>query len=871
MKEAKTGLVADNFKVLVDGKEVTPTAISGETNGEIYTITIPSLEGKAGRVSVNGTEATFDFSFPKVEGVTALNASELLVTFNKDVDVPTAQNKANYELKINDKKVETEDILDISASGKTAKILLDFDVAFQSGDKYIIQTNDGIKTTEGKLFDKFVSDEKTFNGSLAPSLKSIKVDANGLLVEFDRPVNSYDDTEDVTLIKIDGVAIASKDLKPVFAKDKAPDILGKAGQYTYRVTLTDAELKAASAVGTHEVVIYDVKDTASEYAKVASVLNGEYTITDEVTAPQVTGIEALNANKFFVYTNTPVTLDANTKLKVEKGNHEFKLDDSKFDGNVSTEDTLVDAVPGYHPVNKKPGIYVVVTDDVKGDDENPLYKNGETSVTLKVTLENYTANGLIGKKAEQTVTLNRNNTKPAVQETAINGNNLEVTFTNALASLDGNALTGLTADDVVIRDKDGIVKSPSEAISVTGSKVTIPLTSTDDGPYTVEFKAGKFKNLEVSDSVESYLVNTLKNDKLVATVAAKDNNFKYLEFDLAAGANLVANDNNQITFNYPVEMSDSARSVANYTLDGKALPAGSTVDFVGDKKTVRITLPTGTLKASTKYKLGIKTDVTTAAGTHIVGSLQTKAPAEAIIELKDNVAPELKSALFLIGDETVKPSTETDLIEVTFNEKLAAIVDDATLQNDFRVVINGSTVGVAAVTDGTSGDDKLVIKLKQKVNVNQAATISIIPEEQQTGTLEQKEIVIKDVAGNKANTSKTINVSGSKYDSTVALQPEIDAAYKELEKITSEAIEAGLSESDNVIDIAQSLVAKGYTVTIESSENSAIKTDGAVTRGDAPTKGDVVFVVTKKDVVSVWKKLSITVPAVPATEPSPEP
>lgn len=248
--------------------------------------------------------------------------------------------------------------------------------------------------------------------------------------------------------------------------------------------------------------------------------------------------------------------------------------------------------------------------------------------------------------------------------------------------------------------------------------------------------------------------------------------------------------------------------------------------------------------------------------------MQTKAPAEVVITLQDNVAPELKSALFLISDETVKPGTETDYIEVTFNEKLATIADDATSLNDFKVVVNGSTVGVAAVTDGTPGDDKLVIKLKQKVNVNQAATISIIPEEQQTGTLEQKEIVIKDVAGNKANTSKTINVSGSKYDSTVALQPEIDAAYKELEKITSEAIESGLAESDNVIEIAQSLVDKGYTVTIESSENSAIKTDGTVTRGDAPTKGDVVFVVTKKDVVSVWKVLSITVPA---TEPSPEP
>jgi uncharacterized repeat protein (TIGR02059 family) len=782
LKEAKTGLVADNFKVLVDGKEVTPTAISGESSGEIYTITIPSLEGKVGRVSVNGTEAAFDFSFPKVEGVTALNASELLVTFNKNVDPVTGSNKNNYQLKVNNETVKNEDIVNISVSGKTAKILLDADATFQSGDKYVIQTNDAIISTEGKLFEKFVSEEKTFDESLAPSLKSVEVNAGGLFVEFDRPVNSFDNTTDVTLIKIDGVAITSKDLKPVTAKSTdEPEVLGKAGQYIYKVTLTEEELKAASEIGRHEVVIYDVKDTASAYAKVASVLNGEYTITGEVTAPQVTGIEALNANKFFIYTNTNVTLDANTKLKVEKGNHEFALVDTNFDNSLNTPDTKVDAVAGLHPINGKPGIYVVVTDDVDGNDENPLYKNGETSVTLKVTLENYTANGLIGKKAEQTVTLNRNNTKPAIKGTAINGNDLEVTFTHPLAQLTGDALTGLNANDVVIRDKDGIVKSPSDDITVTGSKVTIPLTSTNDGPYTVEFKADKFKNLEVSNSVIGYLVNTLKNDKLVATVAAKDNNFKYSEFNFKADPvdSVTAVDeageyfvsDNQITFRYAVDMSDSARNVANYTLDGKALPAGSTVDFVGDKKTVRITLPSGTLKSTTQYKLGIKTDVTTAAGSHIVGSLQTKAPAEVVIRLQDNVAPELKSALFLISDETVKPTTETDLIEVTFNENLAAITDDTTSQNDFKVVINGSTVGVAAVTDGTSNDDKLVLKLKQKVNVNQTATISIIPEEQQVGTLAEKVIAIKDIAGNKANTSKTINVSGSKYSSLPVTQP----------------------------------------------------------------------------------------------------
>jgi uncharacterized repeat protein (TIGR02059 family) len=689
-----------------------------------------------------------------VETVSAINASEVLVTFNQDVDVTSAEKAANYELKVNDVDVT---IKDIEVDGNEAILLLDDTSYFQAGDKYVIQTNDAITSKGGEKIQKFVSDEQTFDASKAPSLKSVTSDASGLELEFDRPVASDDSNdEDVTLIKVDGVALSSKNLQPVANTDADTDTLDVAGNYKYTVSgLTSDEIEALLEVGTHEVVIYDAKDTAAEYSKVASVLTGEYTVSDDVTAPEVTGIEAINANKFFVYTNTAVDL-SNAKLIVEKGNHEFTTDSTLTTDNPVTADSTVDAVAGTY--KNKTGVYVIVTEDNDGTvDENPLYKNGETSVNLKVTLENYKADGLIGKKSVETVTLEKNDSKPVVKETAINGTDLEVTFEDNLAG-------SLSPSDVVVRDKDGVIKSVS-SISLSMDTVTVTLSDVDDEPYTVEFKANKFAYAENDSSVSGYIVNTLKNDKLTATVESSESNFKYTEFDLTSASSLPSN--NVIEIDYGKEMSESARQESNYKLDGKALPAGSTVDFFNDKETVRITLPKGTLKASTQYKLSVSTDVTTAVGSHIVGSLQTKAAAETVISLADNVAPELKSAKYLRADEEVKSTTTSDQIEITFTEELLAVADTTESQNDFKVVVNGTTIGVNAVTDGTPEDEKLVLTLAQEINVSQAATISIIAEGAQTG---DKAIVIKDLASNKAKAAQEVSATTSKYSTAYATE-----------------------------------------------------------------------------------------------------
>ncbi|GGG12766.1 S-layer protein [Lysinibacillus alkalisoli] len=826
--EANKDLTAENFKVQVDGKEVEVKAAASNGDGSIYTLTIASLDGKKGEVEVNGVKKAYDFTATVVESIKAINASELQVNFSQAVDKKTATDKANYQLKVNNDT--SASILDIQLSedGKVATILLDQSVqakpAFQNGDKYVVQTNDAILSKEGKKIEKFVTAETTFSETAAPGLVKTVKKGDTLEFTFDRPV-----AKDVTLVKVDGIEIGGKELLPVSVKAGTTDVLGTAGDYRYKVDITNTDAKTqAKKLGEHEVVIFDVLDTSSAYASKASVLNGTYTVTDQVTAPEVTGIEAVNANRFFVSTNVKVDPLTANNFTVNKGAHKF---DSKT--ALVPNETVAVAEVAQTTYKGKEGIWVVVTD---AKDGNPLYRANETSVDLTVTFEKYTADGLVGKKSTQNVTLNKNNTKPVVETTTLtkDNKNLEVKFTNTLV-LDASPLT--ETKDFVVRDKDGIIVTgfeaalkDSDAPNKTNDIISLskkvnpqdPNSALQDlsaAPYTVEFKEGKFKNEENTNTVAGYIVNTVKNSAFTVSVGKEaESNFQYTPFalnqeitnndKLTTGQYRVKStfDENSIEFAYPADMSDTARDVANYTLDGKALPAGTTVDFVNDRKTVKIVFPKNTFATGTQYKLGITTNVKTAAGSIIVGSLQTKEPVEKVFTVADNVAPELKSAVYYVGTDDVTNQTKSDQIEVTFNEaiQVASAVNDKDANNkqlaakDLAVVINGSTYAVteiaatskyngsATVADKDAIDnDKLVLTLESPVNVSQAATITIVPK----ATSGKSEITIKDIAGNQAKENSSVEAKTSKfnleYANSLVLKAQQAELAAELAKVTN--------------------------------------------------------------------------------------
>lgn len=810
---------ASAFQKLVESgtpANITPVVGKVDGSGNITTETAPAGE-------------------LKVESVSAINASELVVTFGSNVDSTTGTDKANYQIKVDDSTLSPGQIASIVVKDNKAIIRLATGSTLANGNKYVIQTRDAIKASNGSKFEKFTSVEKTFSETAAPVLKEVttSVGSSTLTLEFDRPVDNT-----TSLIKVDGQALTSK------ALTQSPST---AGNYKYTVTLDAGLVSTLAASGTHEIVIYDVKDTALAYPKVASVVSKTYTISQTVVVPEVVGIEAVTANRFFVETNTAITLDG-AKLTVNKGTHEFgSVDSNNFTSNtlaslaLDATDSKFDAYPGTRGTKK--GFWVIITDDKNSPtDQNPLYKGSEQSAQISVTVENFkSATGnLVGAKATKSVTLQRNATKPTIKEAKVaSSTTIDVTFNGILAA---------QPSDIVLRDKNGIIKTASVTGMTTNtdnqSVVTVTLGSgtTTDAPYTVEFVADKFAYANQESTVSGYLVNSTKNEKLVVTAESTATNFKYQELALtdvaggalgtAAGNVKVTSTNNQNTIDivYGQNMTDSARNVANYKLDGKALPAGSTVDFVTDKKQVRITLPTGTLSTATQYKLEISSDVTTETGSKIVKSAQTLANTDVVLNLADTVAPQLKSATYLVAVEDVKATTTTTEIELTFNEKLASLAgaDGPALANDFKVVINGSEVGVASVADGTAGDEKVTLTLSQPVNVNQVATISIVPELEQTVTANSnKTILVTDAAGNKASTAVTATASATKYSTAYASSVKLAAILAADTKLALLAYSV-----TNSIDTAAKLAtAKTQYTEAKTAVDAAIAT-GLVVTGD---------------------------------------
>ena len=892
-----------------------------------YTVTYTATDknGNVGKASVEVTVQA-----PAVESVKAINASEIQVTFKQAVDADTANVVGNYELKINDNAKSFVSVT-VSKDGKTATLLLSEANSFKPGDKYVLQTNNDIKTAEGTKLAQYTAPEQVFNESAAPQLLKVSNNGTNLTLVFDRPVAT---ATNITLAKIDGDAVDAKQLTLVGVPTE--------GKYIYTLPIASSSNRNiatdSTKVGTHEVILYDVADTVQGgYPAKAGVLKASYTISADANVPEVKDVFAVNANKFFIETSEDVKLTSSSKVVVTKGNYEFANLDTNFDDTLSASNlNIVDATPGYTynaAGEYVPGVWVVVTDAAAGE-LNPLYKNGETSATLNVKIENYVAavGTKVGTTATKSVTLNKDNTKPAIlkEKNVFSTSKLSVQFTDDIETAPADA-------DVIVRDKDGVIVKDTEVSLNSSDASVLDITFTSNtgktfdeskAPYTVEFAKDKFRYAEVKNSVTSYLVNTLKNDALSTTVGTTSSNFEYSQFALnddvdvnndvpsaeVTSANpdadngVVANAgdykvdavNGTITFKYAKEMSDSARDAANYTLDGQPLPTGSKVDFVGDKQTVRITLPTGTLSKTTSYKFGIKTTVTTLEGSKIVSSLQSKLPVEKVITLNDSVAPQFATgAKYLVATETIKPDTTTTKLELVFNE--AVTVTEADALNDLKVIVGGSEQDVVGIEPATSGDDKekkLVVTLKNPVNVNQDATITVVPEAAQTGSTTQREIAIKDAEGNKLSDKTTATVAGAKYSTVYAaeladaaaaksVQDKIAAltssstqtdvenarkAYNDLSTaqktlVTNEAdlqaaeqdlvdaqaakiIASGittLTTGSNVLTQAQALVTAGFTVKLtDVTGNSAIASTGVVTQPTvADVTGNVIFTVSK--------------------------
>ncbi|EOP74145.1 MULTISPECIES: S-layer homology domain-containing protein [Bacillus] len=646
----------------------------------------------------------------KVESVSAINAQEIKVTFTNPVNEKTAINEEHYKFKKNGADLTSEDFLGdkgekgvLSKDGKSVTFKLKAEKAFANSDKYTVHVTTGVLGADLKPVEKYLDSEKTFSDSVAPELLGARVVGKKVELTFNKPV-----TTDAK-VKIDGVELTET--------KTASEIPGVYTLTTDVVTGKDGIF----AKGDHEVVVYDAKDTLSVNPNTASILTTKYTVSSDTTAPEVKELKAINSRTFKVTFSEP--LSQQPEVTVKKGNHTFTTAAYQAPGVNGQVQFTVDPQDATS--------YIVSIKEDEKNALNPLYAGSEKNVDLSVNLKNFkdTVN-LLGKPVDMSVSLSQDTATPKVSTDSLNkieGNNLLVKFNGKIVVNN--------KDQIVVRDKDGVVVTSE--ITAVGDVLNIKLGSeAKDEPYTVELRAGAVKFAK-DDNLASYSVNTNSNAAFNTTVGNTGIVTPVVEMD--KGIIKIAGD--VITINYTQDMSGNAKDVENYKIDGKALPAGTTVEFVGNKKTVKVSLPKNYFAKEQSAKFTISTNVLTASGSKVVANAQTKAPVEDLIKFADNTAPKLASAVYVkakSGDEV------SNKIKVTFDENLGAITNTPEFINDLKVVVNDNVATVTGIEKDAKNANVVYLTTEKALNVAQAATISVVPK-----GADNAEINITDAAGNK--------------------------------------------------------------------------------------------------------------------------
>lgn len=592
-------------------------------------------------------------------------------------------------------------------------VLLQLDTALVNGESYKVDAKDVVGTNYTKI-PEYKGTTQIFSDTTAPTLvKAALTSTKALKLTFNEPVAN------TVTVKVDGITVAG----PHTASTDA-------GVYTVTTpAITDAELLKA---GTHNVTVYSATDASSN---TSAILTGSYTVTADTTAPAVSGLSADSQNSFKIKFSEPISGLTASNLVVKKGSYTFPsaaITSVQLDGTDVTNTTYVVTLNGSYDLN------------------NPLYGAGESSATLAVTVKGYKDNSnLFGNQFDGTVTVSKDTTAPVVQSANLNtvdvaGSKLVIIFNEKLSSA--------TAGKIRVV-KDGVIQNVVAA-GINGTdakKLEVTLGSLTAGTYSVTLEAGAVKDLAQNSNTATSTTVVYAGNVGTALTLTADNDNSGNNAGVAVGnqqAGILSADTNVITVNYNEEMNDSAIDLANYKLDGAALPAGTTIGFTSTAKSVvKITLPSASVPDSGSKVVTITKNVTAKSGKVV----KTTSGADVTLELagfKDNVAPELQSGKFVLSN--INDAT-TSQIKLTFSEKMAGTGDT----NDFVVTANGTKVNVLEVIDGTAQDRELTIKLANPVNVNQEIIVKAVAESA-SGT--NTTMAVTDLALNKLVGDKSVTI-----------------------------------------------------------------------------------------------------------------
>jgi len=636
---------------------------------------------------------------PKVESVSAINAKQIQITFNKPVDSLTALNKANYTVQTNTDQnpvalgnKDANAQLDLSNDGKTLTITTSSDInnAFKTANSAIVPgtpfkfTVDGVKAQDGTALEKktFIvsSKDETAPSFLTASAKA-KTTTTQVTLSFNEPVD------------VNG-AIA-------YVGGQAATVA--AGPTPTTVTLTTAQ--ALEAGKEYDLTLLNFKDFAGNFLD-KNPTNTKFTVTSDTVAPVVQDVKVVRDNL------VEVTFDK-------------AMDVSTFTANSRILD--VNGVPqGGALIATIKGGTAGKTVRLATSSSVPFNENGTFVGTLVLGNGIKDATGNAKTATSHSVTFTKDTVKPTV---------VGASYVAAGAQYAGNTYPN---GAIVVKFSEEVSAANTSAfklISSTGEEVTTPAISsvavnsldakevilTMNSALPVDTYTVRVANEAVTD------LSTQANKNVAAVTSVKVDGSSDTEKPTVTYKSVTAASDQTTGTKIGLNMKDnvgldlaSVQNVTNYLLDGKPLPAGSYVTISHNKPSssaaatdidVTLNIPEKSVVKDGDYTLNVN-NIKDKAGNVAVPFVQYK------VALKDDVSPELKAASI----------SSNGLLVLTFSEAVNAAVqpaDEGTAGTiaDFQFTINGIDVkaannkNIATLEDGTGTDEgKYVVKFKAVVD-----------------------------------------------------------------------------------------------------------------------------------------------------------
>ncbi|MGG4439851.1 hypothetical protein [Brevibacillus fortis] len=486
----------------------------------------------------------------KVESVSAANGSQIVIKFNQKVDKATAEDVGNYYQ--NGAKITTADATPV-ISEDAKSVTLTFK-ASQAAKSFTFGVKD-VKTEDKKSTVTEFSKTVTFEDTVAPTITKSEFAVTGdLVITFSEPLKA-------------GPAIVRVKGTPVAASVTADG--------DTKITIPAAALTAAgvTVAGGESAAIYvaSVKDLSNNDM---AIFNGTVTKVVDNTKPTITSVTQVGQDTLRVVFSEPLgTGDA----ALVDGEFKF-LKGSALNGTAS--------VVTLYAADATGKTYDVKFADAEIYGATPTNTATVTLLLAKDLVKDASGNGI--EQFTQTFTFSADKTGPAFvsSKVADDKKSVELTFDEAFKGAAGD----VSEAKIVITDANGVRFNAEDATTIgkagPGNEKVLVVSFTaggviPDGVYTIQLQAGAVKdNFDNLSSVASTTVTVGSGSDTTKPVATLD------------GASTV----NKFVVFFGEEVTASALAVANYKLDGAALPAGTTVYFTDTAKNkVAIELPAGSV------------------------------------------------------------------------------------------------------------------------------------------------------------------------------------------------------------------------------------------------------------------------------------